>query len=158
MIFFRNYFLPTLVKLGPPRFRRFLVDLLPLTNVRRLRDIVDVMHNTSIEILEAKRRALKEGDEALARQIGRGKDIISVLSMRILTSCCRPADRSIWSVRANMEASKEDKLSDSEVLGQVISLPGSGTRILLRYPYRCRVYSLRSTGVLLNAHLFSSGL
>ena len=51
MIFFRNYVLPTLVKLGPPRFRRFLVDLLPFKNARRLRDIVDIMHNTSVEIL-----------------------------------------------------------------------------------------------------------
>ncbi|KAF8237919.1 cytochrome P450 [Tricholoma matsutake] len=101
MIFFRNYLVTTLVKLGPPRFRRFLVDLLPFENVRRLRDIVDIMDNTSIEILEAKRRALKEGDEAVAKQIGRGKDIISVL------------------MKANLEASKGDELSDSEVLAQV---------------------------------------
>lgn len=84
MIFFRNYFLPTLVKLGPPRFRRFMVNLLPFKNVRRLRDIVGIMHNTSVEILEEKRRALKEGDDAVAGQIGRGKDIISILSMRTL--------------------------------------------------------------------------
>jgi hypothetical protein len=80
MIFFRNYLLTTFVKLGPPRFRRFLVDLLPFKNARRLRDIIDIIHNTSVEILEAKRRALKEGDEAVAKQIGRGKDIISILS------------------------------------------------------------------------------
>jgi hypothetical protein len=81
MIFFRNYLLTTFVKLGPPRFRRFLVDLLPFKNARRLRDIIDIIHNTSVEILEAKRRALKEGDEVVARQIGRGKDIISILSV-----------------------------------------------------------------------------
>jgi hypothetical protein len=81
MIFFRNYLLPTLVKLGPPKFRRFLVNLVPFKNVRELRDIIDVMYNTSVEILEAKKRALMEGDEAVARQIGRGKDIISILSM-----------------------------------------------------------------------------
>lgn len=81
MFFFRVYLLPTLVKIGPPRFRRFLVGLLPFENVQRLRGIVDVMSNMSIEILEAKKRALKEGDEAIARQIGKGKDIISILSM-----------------------------------------------------------------------------
>ncbi|KAF8237924.1 cytochrome P450 [Tricholoma matsutake] len=101
MIFFRSFLSTTLLKLGPPRFRRFLVDLLPFENVRRLRDIVNVMDNTSIEIFEAKRRALKEGDEAIAKQTGRGKDIISVL------------------MKANLEASKGDKLSDSEVLAQV---------------------------------------
>lgn len=80
MVFFRNYLLTTFVKLGPPRFRRFLVDLLPFENARRLRDIVDIIHNTSVEILEAKKRALWEGDEVVAKQIGRGKDIISILS------------------------------------------------------------------------------
>ena len=44
------------------------------------------MHNsTSVEILEAKRRALKEGDAAIAAQIGHGKDILSILSTRILS-------------------------------------------------------------------------
>lgn len=80
MIFFRNYLLTTFVKLGPPKFRRFLVDLLPFKNARRLRDIVDTIHNTSVEILETKRRALNEGDEGLAKQAGQGKDIISILS------------------------------------------------------------------------------
>ena len=80
MVFFRTYMCATLVKLGPPRFRRFLVDLLPFKTARRLRDIVDVIHNTSIDILESKRRALRESDEAAGVQIGRGKDIISILS------------------------------------------------------------------------------
>jgi hypothetical protein len=83
MFFFRIYLLPLLVRIGPPRFRKFLVGLLPFENVRRLRSIVDVMYNTSNDILEAKKRALEEGDEAVARQIGKGKDIISVLSMCI---------------------------------------------------------------------------
>lgn len=88
MVFFRNNLLPTLVKLGPPRFRRFLVDLLPFENVRRLRGIVDTLHNTSVEILEAKRHALVEGGEALAKQTGKGKDIISILSMCVPMLTC----------------------------------------------------------------------
>jgi hypothetical protein len=80
MINIQNY-LPTLVKLGSPKFRRFIVDLLPFKNANRMRDILDVMHETSVEILEAKERALKEGDEAVVQQIGRGQDIISILSM-----------------------------------------------------------------------------
>jgi hypothetical protein len=80
MIFFRNNLLTTLVKLGPPKFRRFLVNLLPFETVRRLRDIVDIIHTTSVMIFEAKKHALKEGDEAVVKHIGRGKDIISVLS------------------------------------------------------------------------------
>jgi hypothetical protein len=79
MLFARIYLIGTLVKLGPAWFRRFIVDLLPFKNVKRLRDIVDVMHSTATDILESKKRALKEGDEALSRQVGRGKDIMSIL-------------------------------------------------------------------------------
>jgi hypothetical protein len=78
----------TFGKLGPPKFCRFLVNLLPFKNIRQLRDIVDVMHNTSVDILESKRRALKEGGEAVAMQIGRGKDIISILSTFFLALYC----------------------------------------------------------------------
>lgn len=49
-----------------------------MKNVHQLRDIGDTMHDMAVEILE---EALKEGHEAVARQIDRGKDIIGVLSM-----------------------------------------------------------------------------
>jgi hypothetical protein len=131
MIFFRNHFLSTFVKLGPPRFRRFLVDLLPFKNARRLRDIVDIVHNTSIEILEAKRRALQEGNEAVVKQIGQGKDIISILSVWDKLSRDLPAHQPILSVKANMAASDEDKLPESEVLAQVVSYPRSSLFLLM---------------------------
>jgi hypothetical protein len=79
------------------------------------------MHNTSVEILQAKRCALQEGDEAVERQIGRGRDIMSILSKQF--PCCRflssLTSSSISSVKANMEASEGDKLTEEEVLGQV---------------------------------------
>jgi hypothetical protein len=87
MVFVRNFLLTTLVKIGPPKFRRFMVDLMPFKNVRQLRDIVDILDSTATEILEAKRRALREGDEAVARQIGQGKDVMSVLCMCIWKFC-----------------------------------------------------------------------
>jgi len=77
MAFIHDY-LPMVVKICPPRFRRFIVDhCLPFKSAKRLRDIVDIMHETSVEILEAKERALQEGDEAVMKQIGRGQDIIA---------------------------------------------------------------------------------
>jgi hypothetical protein len=79
MIALEDY-LPILVKFGSPRFRRFIVDHLPYKNANRLKDILDVMYETSVEILKAKKRALQEGDEAVKQQIGRGQDIISILS------------------------------------------------------------------------------
>ena len=55
------------------------MDLIPSKAVRRLRDIIDIFHETSVEILETKKEALRRGDQALAAQIGQGKDVISIL-------------------------------------------------------------------------------
>ena len=121
MIFVRTFLLSTLVKIGTPKFRRFMVDLMPFKNVRKLRDIVDILDGTAVEILEAKRRALREGDEAVKGQIGQGKDVMSVLCRWIGSVVVDFADQRLGSVRANMEASEEDKLPEYEVLGQVVS-------------------------------------
>ncbi|KAF8966257.1 cytochrome P450 [Flammula alnicola] len=96
--------LPPLSRIGPRKFRRFVVDILPWKNVRELRDIVDILYNTSVEIFESKKKALAEGDEALANQVGQGKDIMSIL------------------LRANMTASKEESLTRDELLGQMATL------------------------------------
>ncbi|KAF8896616.1 cytochrome P450 [Infundibulicybe gibba] len=100
----RSYILPHVAQLGPPWFRRFLVNILPWKNLHHIRDIIDTIHQTSVTIFEEKKQALKAGDEAVSRQIGQGKDIMSIL------------------MRANMEASDEDRLLDSEVLGQMSTL------------------------------------
>jgi len=68
------------MRFGTPKFRRFIVDLIPWKTLHQVRDIVDIMHHTSVEIINSKKRALEQGDEAVARQIGQGKDIISILS------------------------------------------------------------------------------
>lgn len=60
-----------------------MVNLLPWKNLHDLRDIVDTMYKTSVEIFESKKRAMMEGDDAVATQIGRGKDLLSTLSTRI---------------------------------------------------------------------------
>jgi hypothetical protein len=81
--------------------------------------MIDIMHDTSVEIFEAKKKALQEGDEAVLKQAGGGKDIMSILSkwgsssvVAILIGLC-------FTVKANMEANEADKLSEAEVLGQV---------------------------------------
>lgn len=52
---------------------------MPNKTLHKLRDIIDTMHGTSVEILESKKKALQEGDEAVALQVGQGKDILSIL-------------------------------------------------------------------------------
>ena len=96
------------------------MDLIPLKAVRRLRDIIDIFHETSVEILETKKEALRKGDQALASQIGQGKDVISILcAISFFTFHYIPLIRQRYSVRENMKASEEDRLSESELLGQV---------------------------------------
>jgi len=68
------------MKIGSPRFRRWIVDHLPGENVRKMKKVVDTLHNTSLMIYESKKKAIMEGDQALLSQIGRGKDIMSILS------------------------------------------------------------------------------
>ena len=74
------YLTPLVTRLGTPKFRRFIMDLLPWKTLHQLRDITDVMHDTSVEIVKSKKRALEDGEEAVAGQIGEGKDILSILS------------------------------------------------------------------------------
>ncbi|KIK05288.1 hypothetical protein K443DRAFT_3951 [Laccaria amethystina LaAM-08-1] len=93
-----------LAKIGTPQFRRFIIDILPWKNMHDVRDIVDAMHKTSLEIFESKKKALLDGDDVVARQIGEGKDIMSML------------------MRANMDASEEDRLEDDELIAQVSAL------------------------------------
>ena len=73
------YLLPICVKIGTPKFRRFILDILPWKNLHNLRDIIDVFHKTSVEIFEAKKKVLEEEGEDASQQ-GHGKDIMSILS------------------------------------------------------------------------------
>ena len=73
--------LPFVVNIGPASVRRWIVEKLPLKNVQAARELSDLMDKTSREILASKRKALIEGDEAVHRQVGAGKDIMSVLRM-----------------------------------------------------------------------------
>ncbi|KAG6915250.1 hypothetical protein DXG01_012524 [Tephrocybe rancida] len=103
LLILRDFLLPTLVKIGTPQFRRWAVDHIPMKNLHIVRDVVDTWDRTTVEIFEGKKRALAEGDEALAKQVGQAKDLMSIL------------------MKANMKASDEDRLPDSEVLGQGMS-------------------------------------
>ena len=72
--------LPVVSKIGSARFRRFVVDLLPWKDVHHLRDMADYMYSVGGEIFESKKLALEKGDEATSQQIGKGKDLMSILS------------------------------------------------------------------------------
>lgn len=93
------------------------MNLVPWPELHRARDMVDVLHNTSVEIYEDTKRSLKEGDDISARH-GRGKDIMSVLGLwpefniRVIF-----IDTAL--VKANMAAAEQDRLPESEILAQI---------------------------------------
>ena len=89
--FLHSVLMPIALKIGTPCFRRAIVDLIPSEIIRKLRDIVVILYNTSVEILEIKKEALRGGDQALAAQIGKGKDIISILCKDLFCLLLHPA-------------------------------------------------------------------
>ena len=64
--------------------QRKILDILPHRGLHKAAGLVDIMHRVSLEIYRQKKRAFEEGDEAVMKQIGEGKDIMSLLSM----FCC----------------------------------------------------------------------
>ena len=75
--------IPLLPKLGPARFRRWVLERIPYWRVRKALEIVDSLHTISTEIVNSKKAALERGEEAVAQQVGAGKDIISKLRQGI---------------------------------------------------------------------------
>ena len=71
--------LPYIPEGGSAWIKRKIVEMIPHAGVQKMKAVVDVMHRRSIEIYEEKKRALEEGDEAVTRQVGEGKDIMSIL-------------------------------------------------------------------------------
>ena len=89
MRFQLQYLLPTFMKIGSPRFRRFVVDFMPWKKGRKYRDIINVMDKTTVHIFNEKKRTLEAGDKPLMDQVKQAKDLMSILSKYhpILTSC-----------------------------------------------------------------------
>ncbi|THU97769.1 cytochrome P450 [Dendrothele bispora CBS 962.96] len=75
----RFFFLRWGIKIGTPQFRRSMLKLVPIQSVHELQDMADYMWSLSEEIYKSKKRALAQGDETVVQQIGRGKDIMSIL-------------------------------------------------------------------------------
>ena len=65
-----------------------------------------------------KKRAFEQGDEKTVEQMGRGKDIISILSEYRLVVAA-PACAQCRQVRANEETDESERLSEEEVIAQL---------------------------------------
>jgi len=79
----RNYILPIAAKFGSRKLWRWVLDTIPWEDGRRMKNISDYLWEFSRELYRGKTQALAAGDEAVTRQVGKGKDIMSILSMFI---------------------------------------------------------------------------
>lgn len=78
-------YLPYLVKIGTPSLRRHLLELIPSDALQRVKEIVDTMHNTSVNIFKRKKAALEAGEEVSSLEVGKGKDLMSLLRQYLLS-------------------------------------------------------------------------
>lgn len=70
---------PYFVPYVPKRLRKYIAPFLPLSNMRKLRDIATTMDEQARLIFRGKMEALQKGDAAVTQQIGEGRDLLSVL-------------------------------------------------------------------------------
>ncbi|EUC57637.1 cytochrome P450 family protein [Rhizoctonia solani AG-3 Rhs1AP] len=76
-LWFARPFLTTLMKFGSARFRRAVVDRMPVEKVQALKNVADTMDETAVHIYQKKKVALANG--TLESEIAAGQDIISML-------------------------------------------------------------------------------
>ncbi|KAH9039749.1 cytochrome P450 [Lactarius hengduanensis] len=72
--------LPYVDNIFHPKVLKFLGRTLPWPKLHYFMDIVETVNSKSRAIYEAKKRLLESGDDATVKQVGDGKDIISLLS------------------------------------------------------------------------------
>lgn len=56
-----------------------MIDLLPIPELKRLKNVVHKMDTEANNIYESKKTSLKAGQEGVLRQVEEGKDIMSIL-------------------------------------------------------------------------------
>ncbi|KAH9885121.1 cytochrome P450 [Cubamyces lactineus] len=98
---FIRRFLPYIPEWISPWFRGKVVEVIPHKGIQRVRRISDTLYERSVAIYQERKRALELGEEALSHKLGQGHDLMSIL------------------LKANMEASEEDRLPEEELIGQV---------------------------------------
>ena len=66
--------------------------MIPNRQIQRIKSIVDTMHAAATAIFNEKKSALRAGDEVVMKQIGEGKDIMSILSEFCMIRVSMPTD------------------------------------------------------------------
>ena len=111
--------LPYIGNIGPAWFRRKVVDWTPSKTIHKLRDIVDVMHSTSVGIYQRKKAALEMGEDALMSEVANGKDIMTILCTFNIPSPIAFISDAISPVKENSQANEAARLPEEELLAQM---------------------------------------
>ena len=123
----------------PSAIRKLVCRLIPNENMKTYISIVDTMDEQSRRIYYDKKAALEKGDESVIQQMSEGKDIMSILSTYYIHISRQVADSVL--VKANLEASEEDKLPEDELIGQMSYVPfpchSQAVRAHLSYKHPC---------------------
>ncbi|KAI9443760.1 cytochrome P450 [Lactarius psammicola] len=97
---YRNLF-PYVDKIFHPKILKFLGRTLPWPKLNHLMVLAETLNSKSRGIHATKKRLLELGDDATVRQVGDGKDIISLL------------------MRASLTGREDDRLSEEELVSQM---------------------------------------
>jgi hypothetical protein len=76
-------FLPYLTKVFHPKVLKFMGKVTPWRALNRIIELTDIINANTREIYDTKKRLLESGDIATVKQVGDGRDIISLLSASI---------------------------------------------------------------------------
>ncbi|KAI9458423.1 cytochrome P450 [Lactarius psammicola] len=105
---YRSLF-PYVYKVFHPKFLKLVGRMLPWPKLNHLMDLSETLNAEARRIYETKKRLLELGDDATVKQVGEGKDIISLL------------------MQASAADSEDDRLSEEELLAQMAVLVFAGT-------------------------------
>ncbi|EIM22502.1 cytochrome P450 [Wallemia mellicola CBS 633.66] len=102
--------LPTLIKLGPRVFRKWVVDKLPIASLKKMKSIVNLIYGTSVKIYDRKSKAFK--NDSFEAGVPDGSDIMTSI------------------FKANNSAKASNRLERDEILGMITQTSGALSRIL----------------------------
>ncbi|KAI8974185.1 cytochrome P450 [Trametes punicea] len=96
-----GFIIPIMSHVMPPWLVSAVLRSIPHRDLRKMMQIATTMAERSQEIINEKKMSLMRGNDELRRDIGEGKDLMSIL------------------LRANMIASEADRLTDEELIAQM---------------------------------------
>ncbi|KAH8986070.1 cytochrome P450 [Lactarius hatsudake] len=104
-----RYLFPYVDKIFHPKVLKFLGRAWPWPKLHHLMDLAETLDSKSRGIYEAKKRLLELGDDAIVKQVGDGKDIVSLL------------------MRASSAGPEDNQLSEEELVAQMAVFLIAGT-------------------------------